>query len=138
MVADISLKQELTVLGPDASAQKPLNWVVREYMGCEVFLHKGLRPEQDEEGRWKGLEPIKNREGLKPGDSILVTGLVGDLFVMKVIAMGQGSGQAVAYNEKGEPCLQALLKFGSDDRQCWVCEGLVNTRGVKALELTSG
>lgn len=107
-----------------------LKWTIREYQGTEVF--KYLASDHPE----KGIDPakfvpMKAESDLQVGDEIAVPGLVGGYHLMTV-EKGE-SGGLFAKNEK----LLAILEFGKDDRNAWVCGGLINTRGLAKLKVTT-
>lgn len=130
--------QELTVLPADNPEGRTIGFTCREYMGAEIHLYNGTPPERDENG-WVGLEPITDRDGTKISDKVLVHGLFGELFLMTVDRrMGDESFIAVTVREDGTPGgMMGHLKFGEDDRNCWVCTGLFNLRAVRKLELST-
>lgn len=116
-------KTDIQVLAADPN-HKPIGFTIREYMGTEVFLYPG------EKFTEKDLVPITIREGLKPGDEILIPGLFGGYHKMTIHGSEKGLS---ARNED----LSAILAFGEDDRNAWVCGGLINNRGISRLRVNS-
>lgn len=121
--------EELRVLPADDPKGRTIGFTCREYNGVRIHRYDGATPERDDDGHWIGLEPITEQGGIKAGDKVLVHGLFGELYIMDVEANEHGTLHA-----KGER-LTGILKFGEDDRNCWVCLGLVNLRGVTKMEL---
>lgn len=116
-------KTDIEVLAADPNT-KPIGFVVREYMGTPVFLYPGENFKEED------LVPIKTREGLKPGDVILIPGLMGGYYKMTV------KGSEKGLSAQGERCI-GFLEFGKDDRNAWICGGLVNPRGISRLRVSS-
>ncbi len=133
------VRTEITVLSADDCNQAKIGLPMYEVNGVEVHKYvEGSEPSRDEVGRWQGLESIGDREGIKPGDQILVPDLFGDLLIMRVEADQHGVLSARSQKEDGTPGgLVAILAFGEDDRDCWACTGLINLKGIEKLELSS-
>lgn len=118
------------VLGRDDPNQPvKINFTIREYMGIEVFKYNA---EDHPNGIAKDkLVPITSKDGLGVGDVILVPALMGGYYLMKVEK--DDNGTLSAQGDK----LIAVLEFGKDDRGAWICGGLINTRGLLKLEITT-
>lgn len=114
-------KTDLTVLAADPNT-KPIGFVVREYMGTPVFLYPG------EDFKEEDLIPITTRDGLKEGDEILIPGLMGGYHKMTV------KGSENGLSAEGERAI-GVLAFGEDDRNAWICGGLINMRGITRLKV---
>jgi hypothetical protein len=116
----VPFRTELTVLSADNKPnQKPLGWVIKERNGVEVT--KDLET--------KAL--IIERDALRIGDTIYVPGLLGGYHVLTIEA-GDHEGELRARSKEG---LLGILEFGGDDRNAWICIGLVNLRGISKVEL---
>ena len=98
-------------------------FTVREYLGPEI--HK-FDPDQPP---GQGLAPIRKDDELKPGDQILVPGIGDELILMTV----ERDEYGVLHGKAGE--LMAVLEFSNDDREAWVCTGLVNLKGLDRLKI---
>lgn len=114
------LNSEITVLPADIPG-KALGWSVREYMGSPLCYYIT--------GEGPG-EIVKNLDELKPGMQVVAWGQT--LITVDVIdpidptkAKGLTGGT------------HAFLEHGGDDRQCWVCTGLANLRGVTKMSKTT-
>jgi hypothetical protein len=113
----IPVRTEITVLPAD-DTRETIGWTVREYSGCDVFLLLELEMVK---------KPITDRHALKPGVSIAVPSFFrGCHHHMKV--------QSESYAETLDGKLGAFLRFGEDDRNCWVCTSLINTKVFKAIQ----
>lgn len=128
----IPVRTELTVLPADDPNRPPLNWVVKEYNGVPAYRYL---PEYEENGfSSEDLKPLTAREDLKPGDQILIPALIGGYHRM-TIEEGDGSlkdGTLMA--KTGHSA--AFLRFGEDDRKCWVATGMINLRGLAKLSVS--
>jgi hypothetical protein len=82
-----------------------LGWTIREYYGQDVC--------------WLDGTVITDKDSLKEGYEFLAGG-------WKFIAKGQ-NGELCGYNDH----TMCVLRFGEDDRNCWVAVGFVNRRGIK-------
>jgi hypothetical protein len=114
----------LEVLPADEAPTKKLGWTVREYAGSEVYLFTS------ESFSMEDLVPLTTRESLKAGDEILVPSLGVGYLKMTVV---ERNGELSAESEG----LLGVLEFGKDDRNAWVCGGLINKRGVAHLKLST-
>jgi hypothetical protein len=124
---------KIEVLPADEGGKPKIKWTCREYIGAEIFAAPpGLTYEEVRStANWpKGfkLEPIKEKDGLKAGDLIIVNGFTG-LGVYKVEEMESGE----LMGRSGG--MAAFLQFGTDDRGCWVCVGQGNLDSIMKLEL---
>jgi hypothetical protein len=130
-VNGVPAETELTVLPADDAAPLKLGWTCHERMGVEVYPYD---PADHSEGGLdlEKLSPITEEGGLTEGMQVLVAGLLGGFHVMAVRRDEHG-----VLSAKGER-LTGILRFGEDDRGCWVCLGLVNMRAIEKLELRSG
>jgi hypothetical protein len=115
------VRTELIVLPADPPDRKPIGWTVRTYSGFEIL--RLVTPGEP------GVT-ITKKEDLKVGDEILVMGLFGGY--LKMVVEQDEDGDLFA---RGGEHLISSLAFGEDDRECWVSTGLINTRGIKKLEL---
>ena len=61
--------------------------------------------------------------GLKPGDVVFIPGLVGDVQKMTVKCLDWDGPNSVSVENDD---MFALIKFGKDDRHCWVCVSMVS------------
>lgn len=104
-IGSSTIKQELEIL-PDEGKPLKLNWVVKEYIGCEAYF--------------KSNEYLYKIDDIKVGDEIFC-------FDLKMIITSINNDKAFAENERHI----SILNFAEDDRKCWVCSGLVNKRGIK-------
>jgi hypothetical protein len=96
--------QKIEVLPADEeNGIRTLNWVIREYNGCEVY-----RPGKD--------YPLLNKDDLKVGDKIDCWGSIAEV-----------TGLTTAKSEH----VIFMLEFDKDDRHCWVCNGVINMRGIE-------
>lgn len=113
---------EITVLPADP--EKPaIGWTVQERSGFEVYLKPSAPPYID-------LPPITEKDGLKAGDEILVPSIFGGTFLLMIVEKDEHGELYGSSNQ-----LMAILEFGKDDRHAWVCDGLINTRGLEKLQL---
>ena len=108
---------------------KKIDWKCYEYLGVEIHLHDKDREYIRDKNGCFNLEPIISKEVLQPGTQIVVHGLMGELFLMT--AQLDAYGKFFAQGEK----LIGTLEFGKDDRNAWVCTGLINLHAIKKLEL---
>ncbi len=94
-------------------------FTVQEFRGMTIYRHPA------EPAPWPGeREMILERDALKAGDQVLVPGLTGGLIPMTIHATEDE--RLMAKSEH----LMAVLEFGEDARNAWVCTGLINLRGV--------
>lgn len=105
-----------------------LKFQIREYQGTEVFKYRAA-DHPDRIHREK-LLPLTQREDLAPEDLILVPSLVGSGFFLMTVKEAEDGLFAEADK------LMAILRFGEDDRNSWVCAGLINKRGLEKLRIT--
>lgn len=107
-----------------------IKWTVREYQGTEVFRYNAAdHPNGLDSSK---LIPVRQKDGIVEGDHILVAALTGGYHLMKVDPSESGES-LYGVGDK----LMAVLEFGRDDRECWVCSGLINLRGVEKLRITT-
>jgi len=120
-------------------SDKAISWTCHERLGVEVHLYEeGREYQRDDQGHWLGLDPVTDESALKAGTEILVHGMFGELYRMTVEV--DGHGELLARTRKPDGTCGGLvgsLEFGKDDRGAWICIGLINTRGLKKLELSS-
>ena len=95
-----------------------LGFTCREYMGTEIY-----KP-GDMETR------LTKKDDVKAGVTVLVPGLGHAWWLMIVKEEG-----GVLYGHADK--MMAVLEYDQDDRHCWVCGGLINTRGLQKLTLSS-
>lgn len=109
---------------------------IREYRGTEVF--KYYAADHPDHIHREKLVPITQKEGLVAGDVVLIPALIGGgFFLMTVQANENGevlaeADQLLASADK----LLAVLRFGEDERNAWICTGLINKRGLEKLRVT--
>lgn len=129
---------KVQVLSADGAETATLGWAVREFNGGPLYLFDGTPPERGEDGDWVGLEDVTEKEALKPGVQILVSGMFGELILMTVEANEHGELQGRSHREDGSSGqLIGLLAYGEDERGIWACTGWVNMSGVTKLEKTT-
>lgn len=116
---------------PADTAGAPLNFTIREYLGSPVYRWSDVHEEDK--------TPLTGREDLKPGDAILVPALTGGYYKAYVTGDHTDASKSCGWDTNpGEPQgAMGFLEFGADDRNCWICTGVVNKRGIQKLELTS-
>lgn len=106
------VKSELIILSADDPKQLKLGLTMTCYSGVEI--HPILDGEVQK-------EIIKDENGLHEG--------------MKVEAWG--GVWTVIFDTNGpyldSPRTRGMLEFNQDDRECWVCGGLINKRCIKGL-----
>jgi hypothetical protein len=112
----IPIRTELTVLPRDPDAPL-IGWLVKEYSGPAVYLFISGTVQET---------PVTDKSALQPGTQIAVPGMGGGYHLMEV--------KTEAWAETADGRLGAFLRFGEDDRQCWVMSSLVNTKVFKFLE----
>lgn len=110
-------RMDIKVIPADEPKQLKLGWKVYEYTGTEIHrIEDGKATDQT----------IKEKDGLHDG--------------MKVEAWN--GIWTVRIDEDKNPYLDAprtigTLVFGEDDRECWVCGGLINKRLIAPPEKVS-
>ena len=110
-----------------------IKWTVTEYDGCEICkAPPGLTAEEvialDVLPEDFDYEPITDEEGLQSGDVVLSPSLVGGYHVGTV---GEDRKSFTSPNKT----FMGFLRFGGDDRNCWVCWGGGNLASLMKLEL---
>lgn len=109
MTNDKSIKDKIQIIPADDKPIK-LNWIVREYMGQDVY--------------WlDGKTTITNKDDLKEGDQFIAGCWA---FTAKKDEYGE------LYGDTGGR-LSCVLRFGEDDRNCWVAVGFFNMKALKKL-----
>lgn len=98
------IKTDIEVLPADKAEPLKLNWIIKEYIGTEIY-------------KFGTENPIINKDDLKVGDEVDCWGCKA-----KVI------GLSYAISESGDT--EFMLSFDRDDRHCWVCDGIINMRGI--------
>jgi hypothetical protein len=86
-----------------------------EYQGCELLRN----PERT---------LIHRHDALKEGDKVLVPGLFGDFFPCEVKKWPDGELYA------DSDIVFAGLRFGGDDRECWISETLCCKKGLERVK----
>lgn len=114
---------ELTVLSADEPKGKTIGFTVKEYLGTALY------PIID--GKIGG-EPVPMTEDLVVGRDYTSGGLMGEDLLWTV-----GRGEDGELHLTCGPSLIGCLERGGDDRNCWVVCGMINTRGLKKLALTT-
>jgi len=120
-VGEFPVRTELTVLPADPIPSKPISFIVKEYLGSEVFL-------LDPEGRVIEI-PLLKREDLYPGVRICAPTLVGSV-IAEVVASDDGDLYWRSPPGEYGGNLGGSLCFDIDDRHCWITTGAWNKRGV--------
>jgi hypothetical protein len=113
--------------------EQPTGIVVEEYQGVPVLTTppKLTFEQVRDTANWpKGFRPIRitREDALKPGMAVLVADLGGGYALYVVESTGEGLG-----GRSGE--MVAFFEFGQDDRQCWICTGVANLKGLERLEI---
>jgi len=112
-----------------ADTEKPLiKWQCWEVVGVEVFLWaddlpKDINPLYD-------LPTIKDRDGLKAGDFVIVASVFG---WGKAVVKSSPGRELWAESLNGK--MYYPLEFATDRRKCWVCSGAANIAALKKLDL---
>lgn len=106
-----------------------LNWTVQERQGLTIYSYG---PEIDPKVPINEAELKEiGRDDLRVGQQVVVPGLFGR-FLMTVQL-----GKYGEFYAETEDTL-ALLRFEEDDgRTCWVCEAMINKRGLLRMNLHS-
>lgn len=103
-----------------------LEFYAYEYLGIEVNKFPGYGATITA----KDLLPIKDKDGLKVGDQIMVPSpLEHGYWVGTVCAWDDGS----LYGSFGNGQLIGSLEFGTDARGCWVCTSFGHTAGLARI-----
>lgn len=118
------VQDDITVLPADDPNRPRLGFIVKEYMGSEVYKR---RPD----GSVDTEITLKNLDDLKVGDELAIPWLTGGYALMEVHRGEDGKLFA-----QGQPHI-AVLEFDVDDRHCWTCGGIVNTRGLEKLSIST-
>ena len=125
-----------------------LNWVVKEYMGSEIYSftkemkqlleEKQLTIQQvlddrewpvlDDKSDYKYHKTIKNREDLKEGDEVIVKGNFYDYIWDIGIVCSNDNSLYIDLT-----CNIMYLCFSEDDRECWCTSCLVNKKCLEPL-----
>ena len=114
-----------------------LKFQIREYQGTEVFKYRAAdHPDHIHQER---LLPLTQRGDLAPEDVILVPALVGGGYFLMTVKESpeglQGEAQTRELCAEADKLL-AILRFGEDERNAWICVGLINKRGLEKLRIT--
>ena len=117
-------KTELTVLPADDPKGRTLGFVVRERNGVSLY------PIID--GKI-GENPVPATEDLVVGRDYTASGLMGEDLLWTV-----GKDDYGEFSITCGPSLIGCLERGKDERNCWAVTGMVNTRGLKKLNITTG
>lgn len=117
MVYRYTMSDDPRVLPADAPRELTLGWVVKEYLGAEIY-----RPNDTD-------TPLTSRDDVKLGDEVWVP-VIGGYFAMIVKQLDDGRLYA------DSDWLSAYLEFGGDDRGSWCSVGVVNKRGLEKLRIT--
>jgi hypothetical protein len=100
------LKTDLEVLPADEIRPSTVNWTIKEYTGTEVF-------------RFGTEITLTNKDDLKIGDEI-------DCWGCRAMVISLESNLEHAESDHS----LFTLEFDKDDRHCWVCDGVINKRGI--------
>jgi len=111
-------------VSPNPEGPRFLNFVVKEYIGAEVYL-------KDEE---RGLVVAKNYEDLQEGTEIFVPALFGGYYKLLILDIDDTKKVAGAASTKEETGTAATLEYDKDDRHCWVANGIFNMDAMKRLD----
>ena len=106
----------ITVLGAD-QPRPEIGFIVNEYNGVPVYLWDEFLKDGDKAS-------VVTRE-LLPGEVIAVPSFTG--YYRGVVRKAEDG----LFWDSGE--VTGFLGFGEDDRNCWICCGVVNKRGLKKL-----
>lgn len=113
------VRQELTILPADDSNQKPLGWIVKEYLGDELSRD----PEKS--------ETITVKDDLKPGDVVYA-------WCYKAIIQDDDGALYAKAGEHTTLALNFVEDPEKDDRApMWIATAVINTRGLKRLLMES-
>lgn len=96
-------------------SENKIGFTVREYMGCEIKKF-------NEDGT-VNMSELTKYEDIKVGMVIALPTMTG--FFKATVE----DGMKFASNGKWG----GILEFNKDDRQCWVCGGVINLRGVEKV-----
>jgi hypothetical protein len=118
----IPARTELTVIPADDPKMRTIGWTVTERNGVTLFKF-------DAAGGID-IRPLLSLADLVEGDEIAVAALTGGYHKMTV--KKDEEGKLMGCNDS----LLAILRFAEDDRKCWTCVGLINTRGLAKLDVT--
>lgn len=119
-VGSIPMRTEMMVLPGDPD-RLTTNFTVKVFIGPALYLFR-------EDGTVI-TEPVTERGAMRPG-MMVATPWVGGYFMMEVDESGTN-----ALSESGE--LRAILRFGEDERKCWVVAGFINLRGLRQVSMKS-
>ena len=114
-------RTEIPITPGDPNRQ--IGWSSRIYDGVEVYRF-------GEDGEVVEV-PLTAREDVQEGTVLAVPG-VAVAYHRMVVERVEGRTELVA--RAGEH-LFAPLRWAIDDRQCWTVSNLMNTRGLKRLEI---
>lgn len=105
-----------------------LNFYTYEYMGMEAYKYPG----DDVPITAADLVPVKEKDGLKVGDRVMVPDPMdsGGYWVGDVKQWEDGT----LYASFADGATIASMEFGRDDRSCWVCISFGNTKGLERVE----
>jgi hypothetical protein len=121
---------------PSIPSPSSIKCQIRELRGTEVY--KFVASDHPDHLHHEKLAPITQRDGLVEGDVILVPALIGKGFFLMTVKADNGglrAEEAQALRAEADK-LVALLRFGEDERNAWVCTGLMNMRGLERLKVT--
>lgn len=113
MTNEKDIERNIEMIPMDEPRELKLNWVVKEYIGSEIF-------------RFGSEESLTNLEDIKVGDELRMPTLTG-YTKAKVIELNGKKGHAEQEN------YAFILEFDGDDRHCWVCGGMINKRAIANL-----
>lgn len=120
----MNIRQEITVLPADEPTDRKIGFIVKEYIGSEVY--KDLTPGPD--GNPVPLRKKGKKEDLQEGDIAYAWG--GDV-KFQVYRGDHG----ILHGRTGN--YTVILEFAKDDRKAWVAGAIVNMKALKKLELYS-
>jgi len=139
------IRQDITVLPSDDPEKYKLDFVVYEYIGCEIFpiteemigwpeqkLCDSRMWDRDENGVLLYQKPITKKEGLYAGMQVLVKTIFDYHWAIATVTMSlDGSFRAEIES------YYYILEFGGDDRNCWVASCCVNKEAIKKVTFSS-
>lgn len=109
----IPARTEITVLPADKPEEHMVGWQVHCYSGAKVYLLTELEVVE---------EPITDRAALTSGVSVAVPSFFGGFHHMVI----KDDSKERLYAETLDGKLGAFIHFGLDERNCWVCTGLIS------------
>lgn len=127
---------EMTVLGPDDPKARTVGFTVWEEKGPPVYkIPPDWTPPEGVEdlprSYWQDYE-VRDRDGLKVGDMVLVPVLLG--YVKAFVQAEKDKDQLVAKSEN-LLCLLEYVSRRGGEYYCWCSTAAINARALKRLEI---